>query len=295
MTINSDSLPLVSVVIPFYSKVDWLIDALDSIIIQEYAALEVIVVDDGSAYEKELAAALNDKNYPLKIKVIRKKNGGPAAARNRGMIEAHGKYIAFMDSDDIWLSGKLKTQISLLEKSNNEWSQHSYYYFYENGNKKYINTGFYAGDTLLRDSFVSLKIQTSTVVVRSDAVKSKGRLKISFPENQRFGEDIGFYRQLSGKGLDSIKTPLSLFRLRKGNAGFRAEVQIMSKANVYQYLLAHNTIQISRTIKILYKIFDLENTLLKMINGNESIAKILYVIPYLLLKFEGEKIKVFKK
>lgn len=287
----SDSLPLVSVVIPFYSNVNWLVEALDSIVKQQYETLEIIIVDDGSAYGKELNSAIKNKNYQLDIRIIRKKNGGPAAARNLGMIESQGKYIAFMDSDDIWLQNKLKIQIALLEKNGSDWSQHSYYYLGKNGSSKLITTSQYTNERLFQDSFISLKIQTSTVVVRTSVVKDKYKLKVAFPENQRFGEDIDFYRQLSNKKLESIETPLSYFRLRKGNAGFQAKAQLEAKSSSYKYLLAHDGKLIPKSIKIIYSFFDFGNGIIKKHNGTERSAKLLYVVPYLLLKLVGKVIK----
>lgn len=100
-------LPLVTVIVPAYNCAHFLPEALDSILAQQYPNLEVIVVDDGSNDESaDIAEA-----YGTPVRVIRQANRGPAAARNRGAHEAHGKYLAFLDGDDVWLPGKLLAQI----------------------------------------------------------------------------------------------------------------------------------------------------------------------------------------
>jgi len=91
---------LISVIVPIYQVEDYLIECLDSIINQEYTNLEIILVDDGS---KDKCPEICD-DYELKdnrIKVIHKPNGGLSDARNAGLEIAKGKYICFVDSDDV--------------------------------------------------------------------------------------------------------------------------------------------------------------------------------------------------
>lgn len=91
---------LISVIVPIYQVEDYLIECLDSIINQEYTNLEIILVDDGS---KDKCPKICD-DYKLKdnrIKVIHKPNGGLSDARNAGLEIAKGKYICFVDSDDV--------------------------------------------------------------------------------------------------------------------------------------------------------------------------------------------------
>lgn len=99
--------PFVSVVIPTYNR-GWILrEAVDSVLAQEYPAYEVIVVDDGST--DDTSSILRD--YGNRIRVVRQENRGVSTARNRGVCEATGNLIAFLDSDDLWLPGKLETQV----------------------------------------------------------------------------------------------------------------------------------------------------------------------------------------
>lgn len=97
----------VSVIIPTYNR-GWTIgEAVDSVLAQDYGDFELIVVDDGST---DNTPQVLDA-YRGAIKVFRQENQGVSAARNRGINEASGRFIAFLDSDDLWLPKKLSRQI----------------------------------------------------------------------------------------------------------------------------------------------------------------------------------------
>ena len=97
----------VSVIIPTYNR-GWTIgEAVDSVLAQDYRDFELIVVDDGST---DNTPQVLDA-YRGAIKVFRQENKGVSAARNRGISEASGRFIAFLDSDDLWLPQKLSRQV----------------------------------------------------------------------------------------------------------------------------------------------------------------------------------------
>lgn len=101
---------LVSVIIPTYNR-GYIIDkAIESVLTQTYEPFELIVVDDGS--NDDTMAVI--KKYGNKVQYIYQKNTGLAAARNTGLSAASGEFIAFQDSDDIWLPWKLQLQTALL-------------------------------------------------------------------------------------------------------------------------------------------------------------------------------------
>ena len=105
-------IPQVSVIIPTYNR-GWIIkEAIDSVLAQDYTEFELIVVDDGST---DHTPDVLD-SYRNVIKVLSQKNKGVSAARNRGIAEASGKFIAFLDSDDLWLPQKLSVQIEFFNQ-----------------------------------------------------------------------------------------------------------------------------------------------------------------------------------
>jgi glycosyltransferase involved in cell wall biosynthesis len=101
----------ISVVIPTYNRASFFKEAIDSVLSQTFRDFELIVVDDGSTDETpELLLS-----YGNKIKVIKKANKGPSAARNRGIKAAKGEWIAFLDSDDVWKPDKLEKQVQFIK------------------------------------------------------------------------------------------------------------------------------------------------------------------------------------
>jgi glycosyltransferase involved in cell wall biosynthesis len=104
-------MPSVSVIIPVYNRVELICQALSSVRAQTFRDFEVVVVDDGST---DSTAAVVKAHYP-EVRLIQKENAGVSAARNRGIQEARGEWIAFLDSDDVWLPHKLSRQVAFLE------------------------------------------------------------------------------------------------------------------------------------------------------------------------------------
>ena len=103
--------PKVSVIIPTYNRADFLIEAIESVLAQTFTDIEIIVVDDGSIDDTKEKL----KPYLKKIEYVYIENGGPARARNTGMKMARGKYISFLDSDDLYYPHKLEIQAAFLE------------------------------------------------------------------------------------------------------------------------------------------------------------------------------------
>jgi len=104
--------PLVSVIMPSYNTSQYIQEAIDSVLAQDYPNKELIVIDDGSTDSTvDLIRAYGDR-----VTLLTQKNQGSAVARNAGIAAAQGKYIAFLDSDDAWLPGKLTTQVRYLEQ-----------------------------------------------------------------------------------------------------------------------------------------------------------------------------------
>ncbi len=101
----TDSSPTISVVIPTYNSGALLKQTLDSALNQTLAPLEILVVDDGST---DGTADWIEANYGARVRVIRQRNGGVAAARNTGWRAARGEWIAFLDHDDVWHCDKLE-------------------------------------------------------------------------------------------------------------------------------------------------------------------------------------------
>jgi glycosyltransferase involved in cell wall biosynthesis len=109
---------LVSVVIPTYNRENLIKRSIQSVINGDYKNIEVIVVDDYSTDNTyQIVSALQKKDSRIRYIKLDKRSGAQAA-RNRGIIEATGEFIAFLDSDDAWESNKLATQMEILKSAN---------------------------------------------------------------------------------------------------------------------------------------------------------------------------------
>ncbi len=105
--------PRVSVIIPTYNRVDKVANAIESVLAQTFSDLEVIVVDDGSSdgTGQALSVIFGDG-----IRYFPQPNRGASVARNKGIEEARGEWIAFLDSDDLWERDKLEWQLKAMER-----------------------------------------------------------------------------------------------------------------------------------------------------------------------------------
>lgn len=127
--------PLVSIITPSYNSEKYLSQTIDSVLSQTYTNWEHIIIDDKSN-DNSIKIIKEYKKKESRIKLIKlRKNQGSGIARNKGIKQAKGKFIAFLDSDDIWDKNKLSLQIEFMLKYNIEFSHTDYGYIDEKSNK----------------------------------------------------------------------------------------------------------------------------------------------------------------
>jgi glycosyltransferase involved in cell wall biosynthesis len=130
---------LVSIIMPSYNTAKYISDSIESIRAQTYTNWELIVVDDCSTDNSiEVIRAFNDSRIIL---LQNQKNSGAAISRNYALREAKGKWIAFLDSDDIWVPEKLEKQIKFMEDNNYSFTFTDYRICLNGEWLPYINTG----------------------------------------------------------------------------------------------------------------------------------------------------------
>ena len=124
---------LVSIITPSYNSARFILDCCNSVLAQSYRDWELLIVDDCSVdNSKELIIEFAEKDARIKP-IFLEANVGAAAARNVAIRKAAGKYIAFLDSDDVWSSNKLEKQLDFMQMSNISFSFTSYQPISENG------------------------------------------------------------------------------------------------------------------------------------------------------------------
>ena len=213
----STDVPMFSVVVPAYNSGRFLPTALGSVYRQTVQDFEIVVVNDGSTDNTE--EILNGERDP-RLRVITRKNGGECVARNQGMREARGKYIAFLDSDDAWLPNHLEQALSFMES-------HPDIAWFSSTLKKVgdIAPGELASADCNRERIAVVNwylegaplTLPSSVTVRREAIQKHPRL---FAEGYKmFGDNIGWCIFAKEHPLVGISdTPTALYRYWEGNA-----------------------------------------------------------------------------
>ena len=125
---------LVSVIIPYYKKRNFVKDSIASVLKQSYDYLEILIIyDDINQNDLEFLQELSKLDKRIKI-INNKKRLGAGLSRNKGIEQSNGKYIAFIDADDTWAPDKLKDQLSFMKKNSYQISHTSYFIIDEKKN-----------------------------------------------------------------------------------------------------------------------------------------------------------------
>ena len=110
---------LVSIIIPCFNSEKFIENTLNSVLKQTYKNFEVIVIDDGSK-DKSAEIIRQMSCYDARIRYIYQSNSGVSIARNNGIINSSGNYIAVLDSDDIWFNNHLETSLEILKTKSSD-------------------------------------------------------------------------------------------------------------------------------------------------------------------------------
>lgn len=124
---------LVSVIMPIYNSEKYLAATLNSIFVQDYKDIEIVLVDDCSKDNSANIISELQKEHPEIVYFLQEKNMGAGAARNKALELANGRYVAFLDSDDIWMPEKIKKQIQLMTSEEAPFSYTAIEMMDENG------------------------------------------------------------------------------------------------------------------------------------------------------------------
>jgi len=218
-----------SVVIPAYNKANLTIKTVESVLGQTYGNVEVIVVDDGSTDDTKNKLQL----FGDRIHYIYKQNGGACSARNVGIKQATGEYIALIDCDDIFYPEKIAKSVECLEKKSDYGFVYTGAYFInrdgdvisEHGISDYPASGWIASRLLLNDF-----ICNSTVVIRKECFKKVGY----FDEKIFMPADWDMWLRLSEKYKAAyINDKLTGYRISDSYTASHMETGI----NEYVYVL----------------------------------------------------------
>ncbi len=201
-----------SIIIPNYNNGEYLNDCIDSIINQDYKNYEAIIIDDNSTDNSLETLEKHKENSRIKI-ITLKKNKGPSFCRNIGIRASKGKYIAFLDSDDVWKPNKLSIQITYMKNNNHNFTYTDYYSFKDLENKIIKNTN-------VKKTFDYKTFLTDTSIGTSTMIISKNCIGTSRFKKTKIMEDYLFKCNLLKKGFTAFKASeekLTAYRIRRGS------------------------------------------------------------------------------
>jgi len=206
----------VSIIIPFYNTPEQFIrEAIESVFVQSYENWEILLVDDGSKTGCTETAKHYAQSYPDKIRYLEHtehQNRGASATRNLGIRNAKGDYIAFLDSDDVWLPQKLEQQLSIMQTNPKpamvygktlywwSWSKNCEMPFHDRIQEHGITPNVLIDPPLLLKLFLKGKTAippTSSVIVRREIIERiKGFEEKIRGDTQNPYDDQAFYSKL---------------------------------------------------------------------------------------------------
>jgi glycosyltransferase involved in cell wall biosynthesis len=215
---------VISFVIPIYKTEKYIKECVNSIISQAGQDIEVILVDDGSpdgCPEICDEYAKNDR----RISVVHKENGGLSSARNAGLAVAKGKYVTFVDSDDVIFSNSLPKIVSWAKKSNADICFLHAYKLFSDGSINDLGESLDGGKLRGKGREDAIGHLTSRPKYPGSAWSKLFRREflidndLHFPYDRRYSEDVGFIRDciLNAKDFDYLEIPF--YKYRQGREG----------------------------------------------------------------------------
>jgi len=219
----------VSIITPTFNSERFISDTIDSVIQQSYQNFEMIIVDDCSIDKtEEIVKKHMEKDKRIKFYKLYK-NSGAAVVRNYGLEKAQGRYIAFLDSDDIWEKGKLEKQLLFMQDNGYAFSFTAYELMDENGTKinKTINVPKEVSYTdLLKNTIIGCL----TVIVDREVI---GDFRMPLV---RAGQDTATWLSIlrTGKKAYGLNENLASYRLVKGSISSNKLKALKRTWNVYR-------------------------------------------------------------
>jgi glycosyltransferase involved in cell wall biosynthesis len=206
--------PKVSVIIPAFNSSPFIAATVWSVLDQTYGNIEIIVVDDGST-----DATLDVlREFGDRIKALTKSNGGPASARNFGIRNASGEFIAFLDADDLWMPEKLAEQVAFMQSHPEVGMTFSEAFMFEEValQRQLCGKIGFTGETSFCFLLLGDHIPNSTVLIRRECVDKIGWLNES--RDLIAVEDYEYWLRLAKVfPIKAIAKPLAYYRVHSNN------------------------------------------------------------------------------
>lgn len=203
---------LVSVIMPIYNAEKYLTSTLDSIFCQDYKDIEIVLVDDCSKDKSAEIIADLQKAHPEIVYHLQEKNMGAGAARNKALELARGQYVAFLDSDDIWMPEKISRQIDLMKVNKSPFSYTAIEMMDENGKTL-------KGKRNIKETCDYKYLLHNTIIATSSVVIDRTMLGDFRMPLRRGGQDYATWLMLlrDGAVAQGINEALVRYRVASGS------------------------------------------------------------------------------
>ena len=203
---------LVSIIMPAYNCEKYVVEAIESVINQTYSNFELIVIDDGS--NDSTLKIINDlAEKDNRIKALQnEKNSGVSATRNRGISIAEGNWIAFLDSDDIWVEEKLEKQMNCVKENNADFIFTASTYIDEDGKP-------YRGIFEVPEKISYRKLLRQNVITCSSVLVKKKYFDNIKMEKDEMHEDYAVWLRILKLGITAygVNEPLLIYRISRNS------------------------------------------------------------------------------
>ena len=230
---------LVSVIIPYYKKRNFVKETVFSVLNQSYDSLEILIIyDDTNLNDLEFLQEISKLDNRIKI-INNNKRLGAGLSRNKGIEKSNGKYVAFIDADDTWVQDKLKDQISFMKKNDYQISHTSYFIIDE---KKKIIGQRKARDLLSIDEILkSCDIGLSTVIIEKKVII---KTDTKFPQLTT-KEDFVFWLKLMKKNYKfyAYDGNLTNWTDSKNSLSSSTIQKLFDGFKVYNYYMNYNMVK----------------------------------------------------
>ena len=243
---------LVSVIIPFYKKRKFICETVSSILEQTYKNIEIVIIyDDPEKDDLNFLRKNFSNNSKIRI-IINDRNLGAGLSRNKGIAVAKGRYVGFIDADDLWSREKISKQITFMKKNNFQMSHTSYKIINEEGEILNIRKSRYFNN--YKNILTSCDIGLSSVLLKKELITDD----IKFA-SLKTKEDFVLWLKIlkSGFEIGALEEPLMSWRKTKGSLSSSIFQKLKDGFKVYNHYMNYNL------IKSLYLLISLSINYLK--------------------------------
>lgn len=226
----------VSIITTTFNSESYITGAIESVLAQTYSDWEMVITDDCSTdSSREIVRKYAEQDSRIKLLVL-ETNSGPGVARNNSILNASGRYIAFLDSDDTWMPDKLEKQLALMRKTGCGMTYSSYYVVDEDGN----NSGMVICKSKVRYWRIVCDNAIGFLTLMYDRAITGDELMPSIRKRQDWGLNIKLLKKC--RVAYGIKEPLASYRIRKGSVSNEKLPLIKFNVAIYRQVLGYSKV-----------------------------------------------------